>query len=125
MHGCEAKPSRANAIHLAGLTILDSVCGDGSAGYIDIAGSAAGYALRSHRGAAYEIRSLMKGRPSRACVGLDNLDHIVANVMKIYIADFGIAFDDEHFFATWGHSCTLILGLVVGHPPQTCTFLGA
>ena len=125
MHGYEAKLSRANGIHLAGLTILDAVCGDGGAGYIYNMGSAAGYALRSHRGDTYEIRSVMKGRHSRACVVLDNLDHIVANALKIYIADCGIAFDDEHISATWCHSCTLILGLLVGHPPQTCPFLEA
>ena len=115
VHGCEAKPTRANGIHLAGLTILDAVCGDGGAGYIYLAGSAAGDALRSHRGRAYESRSLMKGRPSVACVGPDNLEHIGANVVKYYIADIGIATDDEYGCATWGHSCTPTLGFLVGH----------
>ena len=102
VHGCEAKPTRANGIHLG-------------AAYIYRAGSAAGDALRSHRGGAYESRSLMKGRPSVACVGLDNLEHIGANVVKYYIADIGIATDDEYGCATWGHSCTPTLGFLVGH----------
>ena len=71
--------------------------------------------MRSHRGRAYESRSLMKGRPSAVCVGPDNLEHIGANVVKYYIADIGIATDDEYGCATWGHSCTPTLGFLVGH----------
>ena len=71
--------------------------------------------MRSHRGRAYESRSLMEGRPSVACVGPDNLEHIGANVVKYYIADIGIATDDEYGCATWGHSCTPTLGFLVGH----------
>ena len=52
-------------------------------------------------GGAYESRSLMKGRPSVSCVGPDKLERVVANLEKYYVADIGIATDDERLLATW------------------------
>ena len=66
-------------------------------------------------GAAYERRSLRKGRPSVSRVGLEKLENIIYAVLKYVVGDIFRASDGERSLAMWGHSYTLILGLLVGH----------
>ena len=65
-------------------------------------------------GAAYERRSLRKGRPSVSRVGLEKLENIIYAVLKYVVGDVFRASDGERSLAMWGHSYTLILGLLVG-----------
>ena len=66
-------------------------------------------------GAAYERRSLRKGRPSVGRVAPEKLENKGALLSKHAVAGRSRATDGERSLAMWGHSYTLILGLLVGH----------
>ena len=66
-------------------------------------------------GGAYDSRSLRKGRPSVGRVALEKLENKGAGGSKLFVAGRTRATDGERSLAMWGHSYTLILGLLVGH----------
>ena len=66
-------------------------------------------------GALYESRSLRKGRPSVRRVDLENHKKIFDAFLQNCVLQRSRAIDGERSAAMWGHSYTLILGLLVGH----------
>ena len=66
-------------------------------------------------GALYESRSLRKGRPSVFRVALEKLENQAGFMSKHAVGGSSRATDGERSLAVWGHSYTLILGLLVGH----------
>ena len=66
-------------------------------------------------GALYESRSLRKGRPSVGRVALEKLENQAGFLSKHAVGGRSRATDGERSLAMWGHSYTLILGLLVGH----------
>ena len=66
-------------------------------------------------GTAYESRSLRKGRPSVFRVALERLEKQAGFLSKHAVGGRSRGTDGERSLAVWGHSYTLILGLLVGH----------